>query len=317
MPATSVMPQRGHVPGWSDRMSGSIGQTYARSRDGSGPAALRAGDDVFDVEAGAGDACWHPASSKAASATLGRAVRRIAAYCTALAALGLAVADLSAHDPSSVPITWNREISRVVFDRCATCHRQGGTAFSLMTYKDAQPRADAIKASVISRRMPPWGAVKGFGNFRNDTGLTQEQVALFAEWVEGGAPRGNNPNALPQAPTFAAASEFHTPADAMTITGDVTLDRAMSLDGMLPVHVADGTEMRIVAARPDGAVEPLLWLYEYKDAYRHPFLFRKPVELPAGTTIRGVRAGATIQLLPASTSWFWSLPLLRTIFSAR
>src|SRR5262249_11814917 len=160
------------------------------------------------------------------------------------------------------------------FDRCATCHRPGGSAFSLMTYKDAQPRADAIKASVVARRMPPWGAVKGFGDFRNDTGLTQEQVALFAEWVEGGAPRGNNPNALPQPPTFEREPAFRSPADATTIAGDLTLDRAMSLDGLLPVHVPDGAQMQIIAARPDGAVEPLLWLYEYNDKYQHPFLFR-------------------------------------------
>ena len=239
----------------------------------------------------------------------------MAAYCTALAVVVFfCIVHLSAHDPSSVPITWNREISRVVYDRCASCHRPGGTAFSLMTYKDAQPHADAIKASVIARRMPPWGAVKGFGDFRNDTGLTQEQVALFAEWVEGGAPRGNNPNALPTPPKFDAEPGFAPPADAVTITGDVTLDRAMSLDGLLPVRVADGSQMQIVAAKPSGAVEPLLWLYEYKDSYRHPFLFRKPIELPAGTAIRGLRSGAAIQLLPAPRSWFWSLPLVRTIF---
>jgi mono/diheme cytochrome c family protein len=269
---------------------------------------------MVEVGTGAGDARWHPASVPAATTML-RTVRRGIIYCTVLAlVVAGAGVEVAAHDPSSVPITWNREISRVVYDRCASCHRPGGTAFSLMTYKEAQPHADAIKASVISRRMPPWGAVKGFGSFRNDTGLTQEQVALFAEWVEGGAPRGNNPNALPPLPAFAQPSEFHEPADAMTITGDVTLDRAMSLDGLLPVHVEDGTEMRIVAARPDGAVEALLWLYEYKDAHQHPFLFRKPVDLPAGTVIRGVRAGATIKLLPASTSWFWSLPLVRTLF---
>jgi mono/diheme cytochrome c family protein len=293
-------------------MSGSIGQTYARSRDGSGPAVLRAADAVFEVEAGAGDACWHPASSEAASTTLGRAVRHIAAYCTALAAVGLTVADLSAHDPSSVPITWNREISRVVFDRCAACHRPGGTAFSLMTYKDAQPRADAIKASVVARRMPPWGAVKGFGDFRNDTSLTQEQVALFAEWVEGGAPKGNNPNALPQPPRFEAVAEFRPPADATTIAGDVTLEGAVSLDGLLPLDVPAGASIQIVATRPDGAVEPLLWLYEYSARYQHPFLFRKPVELPAGTKIHGLERGAKIQLLPAQKSWFWSLPVIRS-----
>src|SRR5215475_1270819 len=99
MPATSAIPQRGHVPGWSDRMSGSIGQTYARSRDGSGPADVRGDDCVLDVPAGADDAPWQ-AASDAASTTISRSWRRIAAYCTALASVALAIPELSAHDPS-------------------------------------------------------------------------------------------------------------------------------------------------------------------------------------------------------------------------
>src|SRR5262245_66220544 len=98
--------------------------------------------------------------------------------------LVLAVA-ADAHD-FGTSITWNREISRLVLDRCASCHREGGSSFSLMTYAEAQPRATEIKTAVLSRRMPPWGAVKGFGDFRNDTGLTQEQIELVASWVEGG-----------------------------------------------------------------------------------------------------------------------------------
>ena len=99
---------------------------------------------------------------------------------------------LRAHDPSAAPITWNREISRIVFEKCASCHRDGGTAFSLMTFQDAQPHASAMKDSVLARRMPPWGAVKGFGAFKNEQGLTQEQISLIADWVEGGVTRGNN-----------------------------------------------------------------------------------------------------------------------------
>ena len=97
----------------------------------------------------------------------------------------LLCAAVQAHD-FGASITWNKEISRLVYDRCASCHREGGTSFSLMTYPDAQPHATAIKDAVLARRMPPWGAVKGFGDFRNDRGLTQEQVELFASWVEGG-----------------------------------------------------------------------------------------------------------------------------------
>src|SRR5688572_7316428 len=102
----------------------------------------------------------------------------------AVVLLGVA-ANSGAHGIGSTP-TWNREISRIVYDKCASCHRPGGPAFSLMTYGDAQPRGNEIKDAVLARRMPPWGAVKGFGDFKNDQGLMQEQIELVARWVDGG-----------------------------------------------------------------------------------------------------------------------------------
>ncbi len=38
-----------------------------------------------------------------------------------------------------------------------------------------------IKEAVLSRRMPPWGAVKGFGHFRNDQSLSQDQIELVTK----------------------------------------------------------------------------------------------------------------------------------------
>jgi len=223
-------------------------------------------------------------------------VKRLALVVLVLMA---AAGELRAHDPNGVPITWNREVSRIVFERCASCHREGGTAFSMMTYQDAQPHASAIKAAVLSRRMPPWGAVKGFGAFRNDQGLTQEQIGIISDWVEGGVTRGNNRNALPPAPKFEAPAPFSVPADALAVTGPVTLTRPLTIDGVFPERVPAAVSMQVVAALPNGDVQPLVWLYEYEDRYRHPFLFRKPLELPAGTVVRGVRPDATIRLLPA------------------
>src|SRR5437016_2120481 len=108
---------------------------------------------------------------------------------------------LSAHDVITTKITWSREISRIVYARCLTCHRDGGRAFSLATYGDTRPWAKAIKEEVLARRMPPWNAVKGFGEFQNDRGLTQEELSLIADWVEGGAPEGT-PSYMPERPTF-------------------------------------------------------------------------------------------------------------------
>ena len=70
-----------------------------------------------------------------------------------------------------------------------------------------------IKDAVLSRRMPPWGAVKGFGSFRNDQSLSQEQIELVTRWVDGGIRRGNNPQMLPAVPTPTPA--LGTPAPSM------------------------------------------------------------------------------------------------------
>src|SRR5215510_16506116 len=125
-------------------------------------------------------------------------VTKVIVMCT-LAVGGVV---LGAHDFSKNPVTWNREISRIVYARCAACHRDGGSAFSLMTYRDVQPRAVAIRDAVLARRMPPWGAVKGFGTFRNDLALTQEQIELVNSWIANDLPKGNNRRALPKEPTF-------------------------------------------------------------------------------------------------------------------
>jgi hypothetical protein len=202
------------------------------------------------------------------------------------------------HDIGSTPTTWNREISRVFYQRCISCHHDGGTAFSLMTYQDAQPRAVAIKEAVLSRRMPPWGAVKGFGDFKDDQGLTQEELELIVDWIDSDTIKGNNPNVLPKTPKFATLSGFKAPRNGIVAKGDFTLQHAITLDGLLPEKIPQESSTQILAVLPNGDVQPLVWFYEYKDTFRHPFLFRSPLDLPSGTQIRGLPAEASIVLIP-------------------
>jgi hypothetical protein len=211
----------------------------------------------------------------------------------------LAAAVVSAHNIGATPITWNREISRLMYDKCASCHRPDGSAFSLMSYADVQPRLVAIKAAVLSRSMPPWGAIKGFGEFRNDQALTQEQIELITDWIQNDAPRGNNRRALPEAPKFTPAPAFAMPPNATSVSGTATLDRPLVLEGLMPNTIPPHQSIRIIASFPNGTVKPLVWLHEYDNRYQHPFLFRKAVHLPAGTVIRGLPPGAAIELIPA------------------
>jgi hypothetical protein len=147
--------------------------------------------------------------------------------------------------------------------------------------------------------MPPWGAVKGFGDFRNDRGLTPEQFELIVDWEEGGAPEGEGKD-IPTAPKFPEVSVPRHPADEIIVRGDLRLSRSIPLDGLWPVMVPDNADFQITAELPDGSIEPLLWLQNYKKPFGHPFLLRTPLELPAGTLVRGVPTGAIVALLPVS-----------------
>jgi hypothetical protein len=207
---------------------------------------------------------------------------------------------LHAHDIGSTPITWNREISRLVYDKCASCHRPGGSSFSLMQYTDVQPRAVAIRDAVLTRRMPPWGAVKGFGSFRNDQALTQEQIELFTVWIANDTPRGNNRRALPKEPTFTDPAPVAVPANAIRMAGTTTLDRPLVLDGVFPEDIRPDQSARIVALLPGGKTRPLVWLHGYDERMPHPFLYREAVALPKGTIIQGIPPGMSLALIPAA-----------------
>jgi hypothetical protein len=206
-----------------------------------------------------------------------------------------------AHDVITTPITWSREISRIVSQRCASCHHDGGSAFPLITYADIRPWAEAVKEEVLARRMPPWGAVKGFGDFRNDRALTAEQLELIGSWANGGVPEGDTKD-LPSAPAGENIYQIDAPAGGIAVSGEFKLDKPFILDGLYPKTAAKTSTFQITADLPDGRVEPLLWLSDYQSRFKHSFLLRAPLELPAGTVIRGVPSDATVLLLPVTTN---------------
>jgi hypothetical protein len=201
------------------------------------------------------------------------------------------------HDIITTSITWSRDISRMVNNHCAQCHHPGGMAFSLMTYAEARPWAVAIKEEILRRRMPPWGAIKGFGEFRNDQALTPEEMERIVSWTDGGVPEGETKD-LPPPPKSLEPATFRHPKGELIASGDFALSRPLMLDGLWPEKVPEKGSFQITAQLPDGTVEPLLWLQDYKMQFGHPFLFRTPVNLPAGTIVHGVPDGAKIALIP-------------------
>lgn len=109
----------------------------------------------------------------------------------------------SAHVPITTKVRFTREVIRIFQQNCLGCHRPGGIApFSLASFEEARPWAKAIKEEILEKRMPPWNAVKGFGDFRNAPPLMQNDIDLIVNWVEGGVPKGELKD-LPPEPVIA------------------------------------------------------------------------------------------------------------------
>jgi hypothetical protein len=213
----------------------------------------------------------------------------------------LLVCPLLGHDIITTRITWAREISRIVHHRCAACHRPGSTAapMSLLTYDDARPWARAIAEEVLERRMPPWNPVKGFGEFKHEAGLNQEEIGLIADWVEGGAPLGEErylpPNPLPQPPLKGLAGTRFRIADRLV------LSKPLAAQGISVLRMPEGAAVTIWAELPDGAAEPLLEIASFRAGANQPYEFARALLLPAGTKLH-VEGDGTVSLISSGVS---------------
>jgi hypothetical protein len=99
-------------------------------------------------------------------------------------------------------VTFDKDVLPILEKNCQGCHRPGEVApMSLLTYQDARPWAKAIKAAVITRKMPPWFADPEYGHFANERRLAQADIDTLVAWVDGGAPEGN-PKDKPAPRTF-------------------------------------------------------------------------------------------------------------------
>lgn len=128
-----------------------------------------------------------------------RVITVIAASAVALGAwAGLIRADASAS--AQEPLTYSKQIARLLQQRCETCHRADGVApFALSSYDQAKKFAKTIRKVVAERRMPPWHADPRYGRFTNHRGLSDAEIRQVTEWVDAGTPEGARADLPPAA----------------------------------------------------------------------------------------------------------------------
>lgn len=93
------------------------------------------------------------------------------------------------HVTTTNTVVFEREIVGILGRHCADCHAPGRPGAPLMNYEDVWLAREDVLASVLARRMPPWSAVAGYGEFANENALTLREKQFLVSWVEGLGPR--------------------------------------------------------------------------------------------------------------------------------
>lgn len=113
----------------------------------------------------------------------------------ALAGAGAMVASIGAtaqEGAATDTVTFNRDVLSVLQKNCQTCHRPGEIGpMSFLSYQEVRPWAKAIKAAVLSRKMPPSFLDPAYGHFfKDDKRLNEADLKTLVAWADGGAPEG-------------------------------------------------------------------------------------------------------------------------------
>jgi hypothetical protein len=240
-----------------------------------------------------------------------KSLRFVAASALVLAGVAVAIQPATAHKAITSKYTYNDDVFPILRERCASCHVTGGIApMSLMTYDDAFPWAESIRAELVAAHMPPWNAEEGYGDFKRAHTLTPKELDVILTWATGGNPRGSLDQKLPAvelknewklgAPDLPLkmAADFTLAADKMEDTQEFTLPtgtsearwvRAVDLLPGTPSIVRSAT-IFVKGADAAAAVTPApehvlaLWLPGQDPAPNDGVVFK----LPAGAQI-GVR----------------------------
>ena len=114
-------------------------------------------------------------------------------------ALFVMSASLFAAEKQENSVTYHRDVAPILRANCQGCHRPGEIGpMALRTFSEVRPWAEAIKESVLLKRMPPWFADPSVGvHLKNDPSLSKSQINKLVRWAETGAQEGDPSDARP------------------------------------------------------------------------------------------------------------------------
>lgn len=129
--------------------------------------------------------------------------------------------------PGGGDTTYHGDLRPILAENCVTCHTEGGVApFPLETYAQVSEVGERMREVTRDRIMPPFLADNSgeCNTWSNHRGLTDEEIAVFDQWVVDGKLEGDPSTPEPpraELPTLPSVDlTLETPSYAIDEAGD-------------------------------------------------------------------------------------------------
>ena len=168
---------------------------------------------------------------------------------------------------SIAQVTFSEHIAPIIYDNCSSCHRQGEIApMPLTNYQEISDWANMIKYVTSIKYMPPWSPDANYRHFVNERVLSEEEIQLIANWVDGGTPEGD-PDLAPEFPTFPSGSQLGVPDLVLEMKESYQIEGNNKDDYrvfVLPTEFLEDKEIASIEFRPENkkAVHHVLMGYD-------------------------------------------------------
>lgn len=155
---------------------------------------------------------------------------------------------------ASVPnVSFHKDVALILQKRCQNCHRPGEAApMSFLSYGETRPWAKAIRAAVLSKKMPPWSADPHVGKFSNDRSLAPSEIQTLVAWADGGAVEGD-PKDAPKPVEFVQGWSIGKPDLVIEMPTEFPVPAAGTVEYqyvILPTGLKEDKWVRLSEARP-------------------------------------------------------------------
>jgi len=228
--------------------------------------------------------------------------RLVLPLLVATVTLTLTAPRLAAHKPVTSKYTYPEDVYPIVALHCGTCHAPERVApMSLLTYDEARPWAESMRAELTSGHMPPWFADPAVTDLKDANTLSPRELDVLLTWITGGTPKGSAQHPPPTASVEKTASDgwrrgrpdlviqlpapFVLAADRVEETHDFVMpakndaDRWIAAADLRPDNPSIVHDATIYLRRPDGSTDAVLaaWIPDAGTASPgHGVAFRWP-----------------------------------------